>query len=109
MYSFQDFNPHSHKGSDENEGIYVSDEYDFNPHSHKGSDVCDNAIVRGNAISIHTPTRGVTQGIANAGYAEDISIHTPTRGVTIDYLDANYVPENFNPHSHKGSDVYTIF
>ncbi len=56
----ENFNPHSHKGSDRlllHKSLYVCN---FNPHSHKGSDM-------GNEIF---------------GYKVDISIHTPTRGVT---------------------------
>ena len=33
---------------------------DFNPHSHKGSDVKDVVEALETPISIHTPTRGVT-------------------------------------------------
>ena len=77
----------------------------FNPHSHKGSDRNRSCLRSGSGISIHTPTRGVT----NKSIAEKevqvfqstlpqgewrfsaypfteiikISIHTPTRGVTI--------------------------
>ncbi len=34
------------------------------------------------AISIHTPTRGVTRVVVVVVVFVDISIHTPTRGVT---------------------------
>ena len=56
----EDFNPHSHKGSDNSFHAEFSAKLHFNPHSHKGSDM-------GNEIF---------------GYKVDISIHTPTRGVT---------------------------
>ena len=77
-----DFNPHSHKGSDL---CYLSDkgvDYDFNPHSHKGSDMIDLNVPHLPSISIHTPTRGVTNVVFSDYLSADISIHTPTRGVT---------------------------
>ena len=82
-------------------GLY---ENDFNPHSHKGSDNGFRWSWRLLVISIHTPTRGVTQEVADMadkpidfnphshkgsdkecvelGSNLTISIHTPTRGVT---------------------------
>ena len=80
-------------------------------------------------ISIHTPTKGVTDltcflrsALLNFNPHShegsdlfpfnipvlliDISIHTPTKGVTyIDKMDILAL-ENFNPHSHEGSDRY---
>ena len=77
---------------------------DFNPHSHKGSDNENGGNFLLLPISIHTPTRGVTAWYSRQIDLMNISIHTPTRGVT---LAVPYpVNENgdFNPHSHKGSD-----
>ena len=54
----------------------------FNPHSHKGSDRFQFGFIVQTTISIHTPTRGVTQFDFDFGGLYDISIHTPTRGVT---------------------------
>ncbi len=34
-----------------------------------------------------------------------ISIHTPTRGVTYNRYIEQEGAEDFNPHSHKGSDL----
>ena len=54
----------------------------FNPHSHEGSDNDFEVFKKWMLISIHTPTRGVTQyRQASRGNCR-ISIHTPTRGVT---------------------------
>ena len=77
-------------------------------------------------ISIHTPTRGVTQShifhradrlfqstlpqgewpsSAKVEMTDwSISIHTPTRGVTSCTVTTWPSIQNFNPHSHKGSD-----
>ena len=55
------FNPHSHKGSDNTARARSSLPCDFNPHSHKGSDVSWLLIILCKIISIHTPTKGVTQ------------------------------------------------
>ena len=77
-----DFNPHSHKGSDDSgkrtKGLLVN----FNPHSHKGSDLQLLYTIKLSKISIHTPTRGVTLLNQYPGLYEN----------------------DFNPHSHKGSD-----
>ena len=54
----------------------------FNPHSHEGSDfgrADDNMEME---ISIHTPTKGVTNLKLGYGGTQAISIHTPTKGVT---------------------------
>ena len=76
-------------------------------------------------ISIHTPTKGVTPLIISPIASKDISIHTPTKGVTLfrhcyliywkfqstlprrEWLwsaRARCLLNNFNPHSHEGSD-----
>ena len=76
------FNPHSRKGSDQ---LYVSFTYaqgDFNPHSRKGSDQNDSIWATHLTISIHTPARGVT--------------FWPER--------VYWLCQYFNPHSRKGSD-----
>ena len=55
----------------------------FNPHSHAGSDI--NIFIKyanDCAISIHTPTQGVTRDVERLKDDFDISIHTPTQGVT---------------------------
>ena len=43
-------------------------------------------------ISIHTPTKGVTVNIYALYDSDIISIHTPTKGVT---LPSDVFPENF--------------
>ena len=57
--------------------------WDFNPHSRKGSDREDKAAVQKQAISIHTPAKGVTKIDGYAFDGMDISIHTPAKGVTL--------------------------
>ena len=76
----------------------------FNPHSHKGSDriMLRSKFIK--TISIHTPTRGVTTKTLKCSQPDLISIHTPTRGVTVAFVILQACDENFNPHSHKGSD-----
>ena len=37
-------------------------------------------------------------------YILDISIHTPTKGATLPRICKYRLNENFNPHSHEGSD-----
>ena len=60
MSAADNFNPHSHKGSDRIQGPGRSDQENFNPHSHKGSDSIADRFFNRLGISIHTPTRGVT-------------------------------------------------
>ncbi len=101
---------------------------DFNPRSHKGSDPFSprrflkysrfqSTLPQGERhftilhiaatlpISIHAPTRGATNDTATYTDAQLISIHAPTRGAT----DAGKLPGrrdvDFNPRSHKGSDL----
>ena len=57
-------------------------------------------------ISIHAPTRGATQGIAEECKYSGISIHAPTRGATFMPMLKNYLDKDFNPRSHEGSDDY---
>ena len=54
----------------------------FNPHAREGRDVFQTVTKIGDAVSIHTPARGVTcPGLPGAS-AGTVSIHTPARGVT---------------------------
>ena len=58
----------------------------FNPRSHKGSD--DNSSDRAwfvSSISIHAPTRGATTGNGSITFYCYISIHAPTRGATMEF------------------------
>ncbi len=55
-------------------------------------------------ISIHTPTQGVTGMVGYIQSLQLISIHTPTQGVTYDRWTIIKPVEDFNPHSHAGSD-----
>ena len=100
------FNPHSHEGSDKLCDVSYFSFYDFNPHSHEGSveplSTCFRCLQKFQStlprrewpsqalplgyplsISIHTPTKGVTQKPYVLYGTKAISIHTPTKGVTI--------------------------
>ena len=55
---------------------------DFNPHSHEGSDVITSVGSLPNIISIHTPTKGATSVKQTGCNSGTISIHTPTKGAT---------------------------
>ena len=72
------FNPRSREGSDLALSSGVLRCCDFNPRSREGSDV---QLIRRcravRAISIHTPTKGVTKGSLVRGHIVSISIHTP--------------------------------
>ena len=131
-------------------GGKVSGYDNFNPHSHKGSDFTFCILLNTNFdISIHTPARGVTitcpsfpilaiyfnphsrkgsDGFSMGSGTDvcKISIHTPARGVTeVQQIDKLFnlfqstLPQGewhfsdwpfdisiyFNPHSRKGSDL----
>ena len=57
----------------------------FNPHTHEG---CDRKWAE-------------RQSEITA-----VSIHTPTKGVTSDTLSDNQVSKGFNPHTHEGCDLH---
>ena len=44
-----------------------------------------------NAISIHTPAKGVTKPTDDMQEAMDISIHTPAKGVTLSFFIFKFV------------------
>ena len=56
-------------------------------------------------ISIHAPTRGATEEIPYSKFTVKISIHAPTRGATYYGISRNICNGDFNPRSHKGSDI----
>ena len=97
----------------------------FNPRSRVGNDYDLAESQHHDAISIHVPAWGTTQGDALNGVRREISIHVPAWGTTqmvlviaIDMrfqstfprgerheLDSMHVmPENFNPRSRVGND-----
>ena len=122
------FNPRSHKGSDRAPlsslaypnisihaptrgatGIYSKNKSLLNISIHaptRGATCIDFLmLIVFLAISIHAPTRGATQ-IQNFCTAHStISIHAPTRGATILSHFVNGRSSDFNPRSHKGSDI----
>ena len=100
-----DFNPHSHEGSDLPLCEYLWMFFFISIHTPtKGvTDVCiEKSILR--TISIHTPTKGVTTEFVERTFNNYISIHTPTKGVTGDITAIDGKGRYFNPHSHEGSD-----
>ena len=126
------FNPRSHKGSDvldrksyllskqfqstlpQGERHVYADLYnlapvDFNPRSHKGS---DDGLAQGRKnmarISIHAPTRGATAACFCNLKQSPISIHAPTRGATYSVPEDFQSIQDFNPRSHKGSDLVSL-
>ena len=123
---FYGFNPHTHEGCDCNiDYLLPSDNMfqsthprrvwrlrvylpsatsRFNPHTHEG---CDTPWVESESfwtVSIHTPTKGVTNSQRNCVCIPIVSIHTPTKGVTHYYCYSWYHNCCFNPHTHEGCD-----
>ena len=56
-------------------------------------------------ISIHAPTRGATSYGCKPDDGYAISIHAPTRGATLPLCLIFISSGDFNPRSHKGSDL----
>ena len=54
----------------------------FNPHTHEGCDERPARLFELLRVSIHTPTKGVTDQSCNWASVGRVSIHTPTKGVT---------------------------
>ena len=105
--SFFNFNPRSHKGSDIANFTFRWQDCDFNPRSHKGSDLSRTSSKHWKHISIHAPTRGATP--KKAGYADSRLFQStlPQGERQVDLLIWGLY-KNFNPRSHKGSDLPII-
>ena len=80
----------------------------FNPHSHKGSDTTYKGWQVIPTISIHTPTRGVTQ--TQRALQQRHIYFNPHSHKGSDYISFALLLKffYFNPHSHKGSDITTF-
>ena len=78
----------------------------FNPHTHEGCDSCKVLLfsLKKRYVSIHTPTKGVTDKLAKTSEAYKVSIHTPTKGVTLERVYIFMQLASFNPHTHEGCD-----
>ena len=77
----------------------------FNPHSHEGSDttpgVKDSKLAK---FQSTLPRRERQQMERYTRQKHKISIHTPTKGATAVKTVVTTVWNDFNPHSHEGSD-----
>ena len=121
------FNPRSHKGSDQH--IVPRHKQDIiSIHAPtRGATGEDGTDGRVTPISIHAPTRGATDLQQTLYKKLEISIHAPTRGATgevyqgtLEAIFQSTLPQgerpfddyivydnrHFNPRSHKGSDGY---
>ena len=105
--------------------------WSFNPHTHEGCDVPHQLRRRPqHLVSIHTPTKGVTWIISiplekmlfQSTHPRrvwrrlrvfiqpyNVSIHTPTKGVTALHVLWSGSGQSFNPHTHEGCDLSTLF
>ena len=123
------FNPRSHKGSDDNSSDRAWFVSSISIHAPtRGATTGNGSITFYCYISIHAPTRGATNRCLDSVFIFDISIHAPTRGATpLQFhilcahrsisihaptrgatqwsFTAMKIPEDFNPRSHKGSDA----
>ena len=100
---------------------------DFNPRTHEGCDEISDEVKIQLPISIHAPTKGATNMMANPKATNKISIHAPTKGATflapkrvclivfqsthprrvrrVLLLAVLLVDLNFNPRTHEGCDA----
>ena len=62
--------------------IWIGYLVSFNPHTHEGCDDASSKLDNMQKVSIHTPTKGVTDVKVCVIALERVSIHTPTKGVT---------------------------
>ena len=123
------FNPRSHKGSDQ-AGMGPEPRPGISIHAPtRGATYCFYDTARLLYISIHAPTRGATQAAKpvllrrrefqstlpqgerlvcgqTKTFGKAISIHAPTRGATGPRIGCRGPRDDFNPRSHKGSDIY---
>ena len=76
------FNPHTHEGCDGLPRLSPSPCDSFNPHTHEGCDTGCYTLCTNYLVSIHTPTKGVTNYLHTSVMVIEVSIHTPTKGVT---------------------------
>ena len=76
----------------------------FNPRSHKGSDEDFIDLAERLVISIHAPTRGATRpkGIAERAKLFQSTLPQGERRWGLPFISPMYT--DFNPRSHKGSD-----
>ena len=101
------FNPHTHEGCDNQDDITLYLAQSFNPHTHEGCDDMSRLRVEYKSVSIHTPTKGVTNDLITFCTVIGVSIHTPTKGVTFICLCWFARRASFNPHTHEGCDWVT--
>ena len=107
VYSnLNDFNPRSHKGSDKPGLQNLYHQYNFNPRSHKGSDYNYTTRELIKQISIHAPTRGATKSRSDILMLSIIFQSTLPQGERRNDTDRVEFIFNFNPRSHKGSDIW---
>ena len=81
------FNPHTHEGCDRSCCHHLAEVLRFNPHTYEGCDREYLRVMRPLVVSIHTPTKGVTDRERRYHDIWRVSIHTPTKGVTQDFCD----------------------
>ena len=81
----------------------------FNPHTHEGCDILLLVIFLAVLLFQSTHPRRVWRIKAIRQMSvSDVSIHTPTKGVTDEVKTQYYQHHGFNPHTHEGCDKAKI-
>ena len=99
------FNPHTHEGCDNLTKSFFNASVQFqSTHPRRVWHCCCYSVPCNTAVSIHTPTKGVTFWLSYMHVLDIVSIHTPTKGVTPWRCLVSWYCWGFNPHTHEGCD-----
>ena len=79
----------------------------FNPHTHEGCDLPVFGSVDNIVVSIHTPTKGVTD--VRDAWARSLVSFNPHTHEGCDRIFARLlsIVLSFNPHTHEGCDRFS--
>ena len=101
----KNFNPRSHKGSDKGDVSVVLPAGDFNPRSHKGSDRSWPASRRGSETNFNPRShKGSDRYLSISVRAREFQSTLPQGERRESGSQMCLVHRDFNPRSHKGSD-----
>ena len=108
IISQQSFNPHTHEGCDAHARRNNRGGGFQSTHPRRVWRVCTNHKVLRIAVSIHTPTKGVTTTSKVTDGNMQVSIHTPTKGVTSKCCWFLFNKHCFNPHTANSTSKCKI-
>ena len=77
----------------------------FNPHTHEGCDQATLPFRCNPAVSIHTPTKGVTRFASSIFLLSNCYNPHTHEGCDFSIVQNLLVVDSFNPHTHEGCDT----